>query len=84
MVYLIFTAEGLADVIEDILASGAACWLNPPLMSSTHASRLAEAGIELHALPETVVAGNDKAMLAAFEHVESQSGAAGDILVEYL
>lgn len=83
MIFLIFTAEGLAEARQQALEEKTVLWLNPALMTESDLTELASAGIQLHFLPDEVDGSNGKAVLAALKHVESQSPKT-EIFVEYL
>jgi hypothetical protein len=72
MLYIIFTDEGLAEASQQVREEKAGLWLNPGLKNASQISALEQAGIEIHYLPEQVDANNDKAVLAAMNHVEQQ------------
>lgn len=83
MLFVIFTAEGLAEAKQQILSEKAGLWLNPDLENESDVSDLQTAGISIHLLPEQVDANKEKAVLAALTHVEKNSPKT-DIFIEYL
>ncbi len=83
MLFVIFTAEGLQEAQQEVLANQAELWLNPGLKDESDLGQFERAGILVHALPEETDAANEKAVMAALAYVESQSRDK-DIFVEYL
>lgn len=83
MIFVIFTAEGLEEVRQQALEEKAVLWLNPALITGSDLTELVSAGIQIHPLPDDVDGSNEKAVLAALNHVESQSPKT-EIFVEYL
>ncbi|GAB4290690.1 MAG: hypothetical protein Kow0083_03600 [Methylophaga sp.] len=83
MLFIIFTAEGLAQAQADILAHKAELWLNPELEKQSDLSVFEQAGIAIHTLPEDIDAANEKAVMTALSHVENQRRYK-EIFVEYL
>lgn len=83
MVYLIFTAEGLAEAINDIIEDKATLWLNPDILSEQQYAELVNAKISINILDETAVPSNEKSVVKALEYVENTTGNT-DILVEYI
>jgi len=82
MIFLIFTAEGLAEAETEILAENATLWLNPSLLEESDLTHLQAAGIEIHGLPEQVDTINEKTVMAALNYVETNSPKT-EIFVEY-
>jgi len=83
MIYLIFTAEGLAEAIDDIIADKATLWLNPDVLSEQQYAQLVNAKISINILEEAANPSNEKSVVQALEHVENATGNT-DILVEYI
>ncbi len=83
MIFVIFTKDGLAQAETEVITEKATLWLNPSLIEESDLSRLKAADIAIHALPEQVDNINEKAVMAALNHVESQSPKT-EILVEYI
>jgi dTDP-D-glucose 4,6-dehydratase len=83
MIYLIFTAEGLAEAIDDIIADKAMLWLNPDVLSEQQYAQLVNAKISINILQEAANPSNEKSVVQALEYVESATGNT-DILVEYI
>lgn len=83
MIFVIFTEDGLAQAETEVITEKATLWLNPSLIEESDLSRLKAADIAIHALPEQVDNINEKAVMAALNHVESQSPKT-EILVEYI
>lgn len=83
MLFIIFTAEGLAEAQQEVLSNKAELWLNPGLKKQSDLSLFEQAGITLHTLPEEIDGSNEKAVMTALSHVEAHSHDK-DILVEYL
>ncbi len=83
MLFIIFTAEGLAEAQQDVLSNKAELWLNPGLKKQSDLAVFEKAGIAVHVLPEDIDAANEKAVMTALSHVESQSRDK-EIFVEYL
>ncbi len=83
MLFIIFTAEGLQEAQQEILNHQAELWLNPGLKNESDLELFKQAGIAVNALPEETDAANEKAVMAALAHVESQSRDK-EIFVEYL
>lgn len=83
MIYLIFTAEGLAEAIDDIIADKAMLWLNPDVLSEQQYAQLVNAKISINILQEAANPSNEKSVVQALEYVESETGNT-DILVEYI
>ena len=83
MVYLIFTAEGLAEAINDIIEDKATLWLNPDVLSEQQYAQLVNAKISINILDEAANPSNEKSVVQALEHVENVTGNT-DILVEYI
>lgn len=83
MIYLIFTAEGLAEAIDDIIVDKAMLWLNPDVLSEQQYAQLVNAKISINILQEAANPSNEKSVVQALEYVESETGNT-DILVEYI
>ena len=83
MLFLIFTAEGLAEAEPEVLAHQAGLWLNPALKSESDLTVFEKAGIDIHSLPYQVNASDEKAVMAALTFVEQHSQDKA-IFVEYL
>ncbi len=83
MIYLIFTEEGLAQALEDIIRDQAILWMNPDLLSEEQYAQLVNAKISINVLEEVVEPSNEKSVVNAIEHVEKVTGN-NDILVEYI
>jgi dTDP-D-glucose 4,6-dehydratase len=83
MIYLIFTQEGLAEAIDDIIADKATLWLNPDVLSEQQYAQLVNAKISINILQEAANPSNEKSVIQALEYVESATGNT-DILVEYI
>lgn len=83
MLFLIFTAEGLAEAESEVLEQKAALWLNPQLKQQSDLSVFEKAGIEINALPYQTDAADEKAVMAALSFVENHSQDKA-IFVEYL
>jgi NAD(P)-dependent dehydrogenase (short-subunit alcohol dehydrogenase family) len=83
MIYLIFTAEGLAEAIDDIIADKATLWLNPDVLSEQQYAQFVNAKISINILEEAANPSNEKSVVQAIEHVENATGNT-DILVEYI
>jgi NAD(P)-dependent dehydrogenase (short-subunit alcohol dehydrogenase family) len=83
MIYLIFTAEGLAEAIDDIIADKATLWLNPDVLSEQQYAQFVNAKISINILEEAANPSNEKSVVQAIEHVETATGNT-DILVEYI
>lgn len=83
MLFIIFTAEGLQQAQQEVLQNKAELWLNPSLKNESDLKLFDQAAIAVHVLPEETDAANEKAVMAALAHVESQSRDK-EIFVEYL
>lgn len=83
MIYLIFTKEGLAQALEDIINEQASLWLNPDLLSEKQYAQLVNAKISINVLEQVADPSNEKSVVNALEHVEKMTGN-NDILVEYV
>jgi dTDP-D-glucose 4,6-dehydratase len=83
MVYLIFTAEGLTEAINDIIEDKATLWLNPDVLSEQQYAQLVNAKISINILDEAADPSNEKSVVKALEYVENTTGNT-DILVEYI
>jgi hypothetical protein len=83
MIYVIFTEEGLNSAVDEIVQDAASVWINPALSESKPKNDLSNKGISVHLLPQQTDPANEKAVVKAVEHVESQS-TDKEILVEYL
>lgn len=83
MIYLIFTAEGFAEAFEELVAEKASLWINDKVLSDQQTAQLNAHGISINVLPHQVNGANEKAVIAALEHVEKQAPKT-EILVEYL
>lgn len=83
MLFVIFTADGLAEAQAEVLSEKAGLWLNPGLKQQSDLSVFENAGIEIHALPYETDAANEKAVMAALAFVEKHSNDKA-IFVEYL
>lgn len=83
MLFIIFTAEGLEQAQQEVLSNKAELWLNPALKKQSDLTVFETAGIVVHTLPEDIDAANEKAVMTALTHVESQSRDK-EIFVEYL
>lgn len=83
MLFIIFTADGLAEAKAEVLKQKANLWLNPGLKQQSDLTVFENAGIEVRSLPDEVDADNEKAVLTALTFVEQHSKDK-EIFVEYL
>ncbi len=83
MIFLIFTAQGLAEATSEIQAETATVWLNPDLKETSELANLIEAGCECYFLPEQADPASEKSVINALSHVEKNSRD-NEIYVEYI
>lgn len=83
MLFIIFTAEGLAEAESEILQHKAALWLNPSVKLASDLAVFEKQAISIHVLPDEIDGNNEKAVLSALSYVESNT-TDKEIFVEYL
>lgn len=83
MIFLIFTADGLAEAAADIQREHATVWLNPDLKNAEDCEKLVEAGCDCYFLTEQADPSNEKSVINALSQVE-KSSKDNEIYVEYL
>ncbi len=83
MIYLVFTQEGLTDIIETLSDNQAILWVNPGILSPEHQAQLQQHNIEFHLFDQSIDVGHERAVIEALEKVERRHPDA-DIFVEYL
>lgn len=83
MIFLIFTAEGLAEAASEIQAEQATVWLNSDLKNTNDYAKLVESGCDCFFLSEQADPTNERSVIHALSQVEKHSHDT-EIYVEYL
>lgn len=83
IIYLVFTADGFADIKESIVEKNATLWINIEILSEEELSTLKSAQIPIYFFTETIEPNNEKSVLSAINSVEKTSPNA-ELFVEYM
>lgn len=83
MLFIIFTAEALAEAESEILEHKADLWLNPSVKLAADLTMFQDQAISIQVLPNEIDGNNEKAVLTALSYVESNT-TDKEIFVEYL
>ena len=73
MIFLIFTEECLLEAAEEIEQHQASVWINPTLKNNSTTEALSKKGCAISILLDEIDANNEKAVMQALTHVESQT-----------